>query len=306
MRVVLQGSLQHFTAAELLLLVARQAHSGTFDAESGGERVRLAFRNGRLVWAEGEDPARLIARLVANREGTFTFLDDLELPENAQPLEVDIEPLVEEASRLQQLYPDTSVVFRVADRPEAEREISLRPHEFQVLIQFSTGRTLEELLRVSKRPAAELFPIVRKLETSGLIEVVQPDPDATSRSTEEPPPPAPDVTSPGAPIGTLTGDDGAMHPLLDEVTTIGRVPGSDIVLSDASVSSKHARMVRTAEGFTIEDSGSRNGTFVNSEQVAAPRLLADGDVVRMGKILLTYNLARKARRQDKTHSEFPK
>jgi pSer/pThr/pTyr-binding forkhead associated (FHA) protein len=56
----------------------------------------------------------------------------------------------------------------------------------------------------------------------------------------------------------------------------------------------------------VEDSGSRNGTFVSSEQVVAPRLLADGDVVRLGKILLTFNLAKKTRVQDMTNPEFKK
>ncbi|MCU1347095.1 MAG: hypothetical protein JWO56_125 [Acidobacteria bacterium] len=317
MRVILQGSLQHFTAAELLLLVARQAHTGTFDAVVGGGRVRLAFRAGRLVWAEGEDVPAVVAKLVATREGTFTFLDAVALPEGATPLDFDVEPLVEEASRLQQLYPDRGITFRIVNRPEMEGEVSLGLEEFQVLFQFTGGRSLAELLRVAKRPAAELFPIVRKLETNGLIEVVQvaaaaagatvvaADGDATMRLVDDTVLPK-KLTSPGAPIGTLTSDTGTMHPLLEEVTTIGRVPGNDIILSDPSVSSRHARILRGADGFSVEDGGSRNGTFVSSEQVVAPRLLADGDVVRLGKILLTFNLAKKTRVQDMTNPEFKK
>ena len=52
-----------------------------------------------------------------------------------------------------------------------------------------------------------------------------------------------------APIGTLTADDGTMHPLLEEVTTIGRTPSNAIALSDGSVSSNHARVLRTPSGF---------------------------------------------------------
>ena len=300
MRVILQGSLQHFSTAELLLLVARQAHTGTFDAEGSAGRARLAFRTGRLVWTDG-DPADAIAKLVAWRDGTFTFLDEVALPDNAKAIDVDIVPLVEEAARLQQLYPDPSIVFRVVNRPAVEGEISLRPEEFQILFQFSAGRSLNDVVQATKRPAGELFPIVRKLETAGLIELVASEPTPALAPA---PPPSKKTTSPGAPIGTLTGDDGAMHPLLDEQATIGRVPGNDIVLGDASISSKHARIVRTADGFAIEDSGSRNGTFVNSEAVTAPRLLADGDIVRLGKILLTFNLAKKTRVQDTTHPEF--
>jgi hypothetical protein len=306
MRVILQGSLQHFSAAELLLLLARQAHTGTFDADGSAGRARLAFRKGRLVWTDG-DPAEAIAKLVARRDGTFTFLDEAALPENANAIDVDIVPIVEEARKLQQLYPDPSIVFRVVNRPAVEGEISLKPEEFQILFHFSGGRSLADAVQTTKRPASELFPIIRKLETAGLIELVAAvDPDATSRLAPEPAPEPPKkkATAPGAPIGTLTGDDGAMHPLLEDAVTIGRVRGNDIVLDDASISSKHARVARTPEGFTIEDSGSRNGTFVNSDAVSTPRLLADGDVVRLGKVLLTFNLARKTRVQDSTHPEF--
>ncbi|HWS71918.1 MAG TPA: FHA domain-containing protein, partial [Thermoanaerobaculia bacterium] len=297
-------SLQHFSAAELLLLLARQAHTGTFDADGSAGRARLAFRKGRLVWTDG-DPAEAIAKLVARRDGTFTFLDEVALPENAKAIDVDIVPIVEEARQLQQLYPDPSIVFRVVNRPAMEGEISLRPDEFQILFHFSGGRSLTDALQAAKRPASELFPIVRKLETAGLIELVAPDPDATARLAPEPAPAAPKKsTAPSAPIGTLTGDDGSMHPLLEEQVTIGRVRGNDIILEDASISSKHARIVRTADGFAIEDSGSRNGTFVNSDSVTAPRLLADGDIVRLGKVLLTFNLARKTRVQDTTHPEL--
>lgn len=303
MRVILQGSLQHFSAAELLLLFAREAQTGTFDADGSAGRARIALRKGRLVWADG-DPAEAIAKLVARSDGTFTFLDEAALPDNAHAIDVDLVPIVEEARKLQQLYPDPSIVFRVVNRPAVDGEISLKPEEFQILFHFSGGRSLAEAVQTTKRPANELFPIVRKLETAGLLERVAADPDATSRLAPSPEPPKKKATAPGAPIGTLTGDDGTMHPLLEEAVTIGRVRGNDLVLEDASISSKHARIVRSAEGFTIEDSGSRNGTFVNSEPVTAPRLLADGDIVRFGKLLLTFNLAKKARVHDTTHPEF--
>ena len=75
---------------------------------------------------------------------------------------------------------------------------------------------------------------------------------------------------------------------------------SGIVISDGSVSSRHARIVRTPEGFVIEDLQSRNGTFVNGERIVERRALADNDVVRFGRVILTFNVASEMRVGDTT------
>jgi pSer/pThr/pTyr-binding forkhead associated (FHA) protein len=70
---------------------------------------------------------------------------------------------------------------------------------------------------------------------------------------------------------------------------IGRVvPEHDGRLGDdPEISRRHARVSRGSDGqLTIEDLGSANGTFVNDERIAAPRTLAVGDVVKMGKTVL--------------------
>jgi pSer/pThr/pTyr-binding forkhead associated (FHA) protein len=70
---------------------------------------------------------------------------------------------------------------------------------------------------------------------------------------------------------------------------IGRVvPEHDGRLGDdPEISRRHARVSRGTDGqLTIEDLGSANGTFVNHERIDAPRTLAVGDVVKMGKTVL--------------------
>src|SRR6202011_5251301 len=102
MRVILQGSMRFFTAAELLSLFAGRPHSGTFDAESGEKRVRFFFRDGRLEWAEGSaggEAQSLVTDLVSWSDGTFSFLDALALPEGITPLGLDMAALVAEAQR---------------------------------------------------------------------------------------------------------------------------------------------------------------------------------------------------------------
>jgi hypothetical protein len=313
MSVVLQGSLQHFAAKELLEFLAA-ARSGTFDAESGGERVRLALRDGNVVGAEGDGgAAAVMAKLLGWRDGTFSFLDEVVLAEgDAQELKSLI-AAAEEARRLADLFPDDSITFRVVNRPP--EAISLTSEEFQILFQIGTGKSLERLRAASGRPVDELYPIVKRLQKNGLIEVIS-DSGVTARGatpTPAPPPPPPVPVSARSktveqkdapPIGTLTADDGTMHPLLEETSTIGRTPANTIVLRDGSVSGRHARVDRTAEGFVIEDAGSRNGTYINSEKLSEKRLLADGDLVRLGKIILTFNLAADLKRRQSTEREM--
>ena len=327
MRVVLQGSLQHFAAKELLTFLG-SSHNGTFDAESGGQRLRLAIRDGWVVAAEGDgDAAGVVAKLIGWSDGTFTFLDDVVLPEDASPLEIaaviaEAEERNDEARRISELYPDDSVKFRVVNRPPGE--INITAEEFQILFQIGSGKSLAQLRADSGRTAADLYPIIKRLQMTGLIEPMI-DADATAREPKrtlvpppspETPPPAPEpepVPPPPPPptaepelVATLTADDGTMHPLLEEMSTVGRTPANTIALRDVSVSAKHAQVVRTAEGFVIEDVGSRNGTFVNSEKLTEKRLLADGDLVRLGKIILTFNLATDVQRKQSTEREMMK
>jgi len=322
MRVVLQGSLQHFAARELLAFIAA-AHSGTFDAESGGERVRLALRDGKVVGAEGDsDAIGVMAKLLAWSDGTFSFfLDDVVLPDGdvheLPALIAAAEERVNEARRFADLFPEDNVKFRVVNRPPGE--INITAEEFQVLFQIGTGKSPAQLRKESGRTAADLYPIIKRLQVTGLIEPIAPM-DDTAPNPKLRPAPAPElppfaealdpapatqkIVEPPHMVATLTSDDGTMHPLLEEEETIGRTPANSIALRDASVSARHARVVRTPEGFLIEDVGSRNGTYINSEKVAEKRLLVDGDLVRLGKIILTFNLAAEAKRHQSTERDM--
>ena len=53
-------------------------------------------------------------------------------------------------------------------------------------------------------------------------------------------------------------------PLEKPVTTIGRSSMNDLPISDKMLSRQHARIVRDDDGgLSVEDLGSRNGTFRN-------------------------------------------
>jgi hypothetical protein len=78
-------------------------------------------------------------------------------------------------------------------------------------------------------------------------------------------------------------DPGAQHRLEGPVE-IGREPApGGVRVTDDQVSRRHAKISPTAGGATIEDLGSRNGTYVNGQIIGtAPRELAPGDQIRMG------------------------
>jgi len=73
--------------------------------------------------------------------------------------------------------------------------------------------------------------------------------------------------------------------LLSDVTTIGRNSDSDIKIDNAGVSAHHAKIIKEGDDFLIEDSGSRNGTFVNGKRVSR-HMLTEGDEVIISKHIL--------------------
>jgi len=66
--------------------------------------------------------------------------------------------------------------------------------------------------------------------------------------------------------------------------TIGRSPGSDIVIVDDFISSRHVRIIPAGEGVLVEDLGSTNGTIVNGRRITAPVRLDAGDEIDLGTV----------------------
>ena len=77
------------------------------------------------------------------------------------------------------------------------------------------------------------------------------------------------------------------YPLEKAQTTIGRSPDCDIFLDDVTVSRRHAVVGRGDAGFTIEDLGSLNGTFLNRSRIERGGL-DNGDEVQIGKYRLIF------------------
>ncbi len=74
--------------------------------------------------------------------------------------------------------------------------------------------------------------------------------------------------------------------------TIGRDIKNDIVINDAEISRRHCRLFLQGDGYTIEDLGSTNGTFVDEQRVTGQRALHSGETLRVGdNVTLVYELA---------------
>jgi len=85
--------------------------------------------------------------------------------------------------------------------------------------------------------------------------------------------------------------DGAetSFPLTRDSTTLGRHKNNDVVVSDPKVSSFHARIDKTTEGFVVVDLKSRNGTFLSGKRIESA-VLKTGDEVRLGTARLIYKV----------------
>lgn len=61
-------------------------------------------------------------------------------------------------------------------------------------------------------------------------------------------------------------------PLTKKSITIGRSPGSDLLLNESFVSQKHARITVSKEHVFIEDLGSTNGIFIESKKILKSKI----------------------------------
>jgi hypothetical protein len=76
---------------------------------------------------------------------------------------------------------------------------------------------------------------------------------------------------------------GAAFTLEGDQLTIGRDSVNEIVINDAEISRRHARLTFQGGKYVLEDLGSTNGTFVNGQRLAGPRVLKAGEVVSFGE-----------------------
>ncbi len=71
-------------------------------------------------------------------------------------------------------------------------------------------------------------------------------------------------------------------------TVLGRDGSADIVVADSSISRRHAKIAVRGDEATLEDLDSKNGTWLGSRRVTSPVLLASGDTIHLGSVVLRF------------------
>lgn len=82
-------------------------------------------------------------------------------------------------------------------------------------------------------------------------------------------------------------DAGTRFGLTKDQVTCGRDPTNDIFLNDVTVSRQHAEFHRDGDRFTLVDTGSLNGTFLNRKRIDKVHL-SNGDEIQIGKFKLIF------------------
>jgi hypothetical protein len=217
----------------------------------------------------------------------------------------------------------------LANPERVKTSVTLIPEEWQVFFLVDGRRTISEICRLVGNPdelftlrvlnrllVAKFVALVTHREKSddpptaiGNPPSVKEKTPGTQFSVEfQSPPPARieddthEIVSPQA-VGYQQGSqrltmsrlilvkDGkeTSFPLSKDSYTIGRHKNNDIVISNPKVSSFHARLDRSSNGFMLVDLKSRNGSWVNGTKIEN-ELMKTGDEIRLGPARLTYKV----------------
>ena len=76
--------------------------------------------------------------------------------------------------------------------------------------------------------------------------------------------------------------------IINKETYIGRGELNNIILKDRHASRKHARIILLDDNYVIEDLGSMNGTYVNSQKISM-HYLNEGDKIKIGNNIFIFN-----------------
>ena len=91
---------------------------------------------------------------------------------------------------------------------------------------------------------------------------------------------------------TPAGEEQIAYILNQGEIAVGRTLNNEFVISDPSVSKRHARITAEAADYALQDLGSINGTFVNGRRIERARL-EDGCEVRFGQASFVYREGRR-------------
>jgi len=86
--------------------------------------------------------------------------------------------------------------------------------------------------------------------------------------------------------------DKRVLPLMEGESVIGRGEDVAVRIDVEGVSRRHARIVADGGRFTLEDLGSKNGTYLREQRLTGPAALEDGDTFRLGRTVVVFSVPR--------------
>ena len=79
-------------------------------------------------------------------------------------------------------------------------------------------------------------------------------------------------------------------PLAEGSNIVGRGVDAAVWIDASGVSRHHAKIVVRQGEATLEDLGSKNGTYIAGHRVTTPHRLANGDQIRLGSVVITFRV----------------
>lgn len=170
--------------------------------------------------------------------------------------------------------------FLVAERPRAVPKTEIRDHLWPgTFVSESNLTTLVTELRAALGDKARSPRFVKTVYRFGYA--------FCGHAAEQPGPPV-EVRRRG-PHFTLEWAGGTVG-LRDGENVIGREEGAAAWIESDSVSRRHASIVISEGKATLEDLGSKNGTFFRGQRIKSPVVLANDDEILVGLVPVRFRV----------------
>jgi DNA-binding winged helix-turn-helix (wHTH) protein len=168
------------------------------------------------------------------------------------------------------------LVLLIERRPEAVSKEDIHRHLWpDTFVSEASLQALVSEIRQAVGDSGRTRAIVRTVHAVGYAFNADVEPEAES------------ATEPRAVRAWLVGELSRIALYAGE-NILGRADDGVTMVDDVTVSRRHARVVVDGEGVTIEDLGSRNGTWLTDQQLTGRAPVRDGDVIRLGSARFTY------------------
>lgn len=93
-------------------------------------------------------------------------------------------------------------------------------------------------------------------------------------------------------VNMNAGVDEMRYPISSRVSYIGREDMNQVIIQNEAISKKHAKLTFADSKFYIEDLSSSNGTFLNGTRVHTRTALRNGDLIRLGAVIVKFEISK--------------